>query len=289
MDMKKRTDSTALTAIQDGNRSWWTRNTMSYDWNKKISPKKFSVPWFEEVDLRFIHGARLYATDKNPFDKIIPFEKLSGKKVLEIGCGMGFHSELMARAGAKVTAIDLSPTSVEATTTRFKVKKLTAQAIMQADAENLSFDDNYFDFVWSWGVIHHSSRTVKIVREISRVLKPEGQCRVMVYNRCGSKVPLVFIKDFLMKGKFFKFSFEEVLCQSTDGFSARFYVPEQFKDIFNAFFETTSICIYGQDVDVIPLPRRLRHLALKFVSENRMKRRQSKSGSFIFLTASNPF
>ena len=288
MDMKKRTESMTLTAIQDGNCSWWTRNTMSYDWKDKVSHDKFSIPWFEEVDLRFIHGARLYATDKEPFDKIIPFEKLSGKKVLEIGCGMGFHSELMARAGAKVTAIDLSPTSVEATTNRFKVKKLTAQAILQADAEDLSFDDNCFDFVWSWGVIHHSSRTVKIIREISRVLKPEGQCRVMVYNRCGSKIPLVFIKDFLMKWKFVKFSFEEVLYQSTDGFSARFYIPEQFNDIFNAFFETTSIDIYGQDVDVIPLPRRLRHLALKCVSENWLKHRQTKAGSFIFLKASNP-
>lgn len=288
MDMKKRTDGMILTAIQDGNRSWWTRNTMSYDWNEKVSYEKFSLPWFEEVDSRFIRAAHLYATDKNPFDKVIPFEKLSGKKVLEIGCGMGFHSELMARAGAEVTAIDLSPTSIEATTKRFKLKKLTAQAIMQADAENLYFDDNYFDFVWSWGVIHHSSRTVKIIREISRVLKPDGQCRVMVYNRCGSYVPLVFIKDFLMKGKFLNFSFEEVLYQSTDGFSARFYVPEQFKDIFDAFFQTTSIHIYGQEADVIPLPRQLRHLALKFASENWMKRRQAKSGSFIFVEASNP-
>jgi 2-polyprenyl-3-methyl-5-hydroxy-6-metoxy-1,4-benzoquinol methylase len=58
--------------------------------------------------------------------------------VLEIGCGMGLHSELMARAGARLHSIDLSPTSVEATQRRFALKHLDGN-IQQADAERLPF------------------------------------------------------------------------------------------------------------------------------------------------------
>jgi 2-polyprenyl-3-methyl-5-hydroxy-6-metoxy-1,4-benzoquinol methylase len=99
-------------AVQCGNQSWWTHNPMTYDWKGEIRASRFSREWFDHVDRAFIQGARLYATQKIPFDLIIPIEKLKGRKVLEIGCGMGLHTEIMVRAGACVTAIDLSPTSV---------------------------------------------------------------------------------------------------------------------------------------------------------------------------------
>jgi ubiquinone/menaquinone biosynthesis C-methylase UbiE len=51
------------------------------------------------------------------------------------------------------------------------------------DAEHLAFPDASFDFVWSWGVIHHSSNTWQIVGEIQRVLKPGGTAVIMVYHR----------------------------------------------------------------------------------------------------------
>ena len=90
----------------------------------------------------------------------------------------------MAAAGAEVTAIDLSSTAVEATSRRLALRGLRAQ-VLQCDAENLPFTAGGFDFVWSWGVIHHSSRTARVVREIARVLNRSGACRIMVYNRDG--------------------------------------------------------------------------------------------------------
>ena len=274
--------------VQEGNRHWWTRNTMSYDWKDGIALEKYSLPWFEEIDSRFIKAARLFATDKTPFDKIIPFADIAGKKVLEIGCGMGLHTELMARAGAEVTAVDISPTSVEVTQKRLALKSLSAD-IRQGDAEKLPFADDTFDFVWSWGVIHHSARTSRIVREIARALKPEGACRIMVYNRAGVFVPLVFVKDYLLKAKFRHQNFEETLYRATDGFSARFYIPEQFADMFYAFFNDVAVEIMGQESDAVPLPGGLRRLALKLASEKYLARQQAKWGSFIFLTASKPF
>ncbi|MHB1421801.1 MAG: class I SAM-dependent methyltransferase [Gemmataceae bacterium] len=283
-----RTDSTPIESVQTGNRAWWTDNTMSYDWKDKIKPDRFSLPWFDEVDRRFIYGARLFATTTNPFDRIIPFSALSGKSVLEIGCGMGFHTELMVRAGARVTALDLSPTSLESCTARLRLKGLTAE-VRQGDAEELPFPDKHFDFVWSWGVIHHSSRTAKIVREIARVLRPEGECRIMVYHREGMGSRIGFVKDHLLKGGFLRGSFDQTLHQGTDGFSARYYTKDQFEDLFRAFFREVSCEVCGQDADAVPLPRFLRRLALRLVPETWLRRRQARCGGFLFLRARQPF
>lgn len=283
-----RMDSTSFESIQTGNRTWWTDQTMSYDWKDKINQERFTLSWFDEVDRRFIHAARLFGTATEPFDRIIPFSALSGRNVLEIGCGMGLHTELMIRAGARVTSLDLSPTSVEACTTRMSLKKLTAD-VRQGDAEELPYPDNHFDFVWSWGVIHHSSRTAKIVREIARVLRPDGECRVMVYNREGMSARVTFIKNYLLKGGFLRGSFDETLNHNSDGFSARYYTKDQFEDLFRAFFHEASCAVCGQEADSIPLPRHLRRLAKWLVSEAWLRRRQSRCGGFLFLQARQPF
>ncbi len=277
----------SVNEIQDGNRSWWTKNPMTYDWKKDVGRETYSAEWFDIIDRRFIYGARLFATDKAPFDRIMPLERLKGKRVLEIGCGMGLHSELLARAEANLSSVDLSDKSIEATQKRFALKNLSGD-IRQADAEHLPFDNATFDFVWSWGVIHHSSRTGRIVREISRVLKPDGECRIMVYSRSGMIIPVIYLKEYLLKGKFLKQSFEEVLYRTSDGFSARFYVPEQFADMVRSFFDEVSYSIMGQDADVLPLPRLLRAIAVRAIPEKWLKQQQSKRGHFLFVTASKP-
>jgi 2-polyprenyl-3-methyl-5-hydroxy-6-metoxy-1,4-benzoquinol methylase len=284
---EKRSDDLSVGAVQDGNKRWWTSNPMTYDSRGEISLPRFSLPWFDAIDQRFVASARIYGTDQTPFDRIIPFDRLKAASVLEVGCGMGLHTELMARAGARVTAVDLSPTSVEATTRRLALKGLEA-TVEAADAESLPFKASSFDFVWSWGVIHHSSRTGRVVREIARVARPEAECRVMVYNRNSSVVYATLIKDHLLKGGFLRNSVEETLYRSTDGFTARFYVREQFEDLFRTFFEDVSSELMGQETDVVPLPRNIRKYPLRLLSEKYQKSVHAKRGSFIFLTAKRP-
>lgn len=261
---------------------------MAYDWHGKIKLEKFSPAWFEAIDASFLHASRLFASSAQPFDKIMPLPELRGARVLEIGCGMGLHTQTMAAAGAEVTSVDLTATAVEATTRRLALKRLRAK-VLRCDAEFLPFDSRSFDFVWSWGVIHHSSRTARIVREISRVIKTSGACRIMVYNREGMPARISFLRDHLLKAKFFRQTFEETLYQSSDGFSARFYVREQFEDLFRAFFEKVSSEVCGQESDSVPLPSSLRRLALPIVPESYLRKAQARRGAFIFLKASEPF
>lgn len=283
----KRTASLPVDSVQQGNKKWWTDNTMSYDWHNEIGAERFSTGWYDAIDERFIGAAHLYGTDQRPFDRIIPFDQLKGAEVLEIGCGMGLHTELMARAGAKVTSVDLSPTSVEATTRRLALKGLEGR-VLEGDAEHLPFPAKSFDFVWSWGVIHHSSRTGRVVREIARVSRPGSECRVMVYNRNSSWAFSIFVKDHLFGRRFLKHSFEETLFHASDGFSARFYVQEQFEDLFRTFYDDVSSELMGQDSDVVPLPRNLRKFALQLLPDRYQREAQARRGSFIFLTARNP-
>lgn len=209
--------------------------------------------------------------------------QLAGKRVLEIGCGMGFHSEMLTRAGAALTSIDLSPTSVRATKTRLELKNLKAD-VREMDAESLVLPSGEFDMVWSWGVIHHSSRTGRIVREIERVLRPGGEARLMVYNLEGMPAYITIVTRYLV-GFWRGQSLDEVLWRSTDGFSARFYTRDEFADLLATFFDGVETRIFGQDPDVVPLPRFLRSPLLKLIPRSRQRRLASRRGAFLFAVA----
>ena len=183
--MQKRQQEQPSSEVQASNQQWWTVNTMSYDWKEKISAERFSADWFNEVDRRFIFAHRLFAHDERPFGRIIPFDAIRGRRVLEIGCGMGLHTEKLVRAGADVTTIDISQTSIDATARPDGDRRGLKADVRRMDAEMLEFPDASFDFVWSWGVIHHSSMTGRIVRADHCVLKVGGESRVMVYNLEG--------------------------------------------------------------------------------------------------------
>lgn len=256
---------------------------MAYDWNQKIGAEPYSAAWFEAIDRSFLYGARLFDTGDTPFATVMPLDWVRGRDVLEIGCGMGFHTETLVRAGARVTSVDLTKTGVEATTRRLALKGLAA-TVIEADAESLPFPDNSFDFVWSWGVIHHSSNTGRIVREIARVLRPEGRCTIMVYNREGIPAKFALVKH-VITGRFMRQQYEETLFQDTDGFSARYYVADQFEDLFRTFFDNVTSRICGQDADALPLPRRLREPIVGKLPLGWLQRRQARVGAFLVLDA----
>jgi SAM-dependent methyltransferase len=122
-------------------------------------------------------------------DRLEPYEhrfadysRWRDRDVLEVGCGLGTDTVRFARAGARVTALDIAPTAVELTRRHLDAEGLAA-AVVQADAEELPFADGSFDLVYSWGVVHHTPDTARAVREVARVLRPGGEARVMLYNR----------------------------------------------------------------------------------------------------------
>ena len=113
---------------------------------------------------------------------LIDYRSLRGKRVLEVGSGLGAVSATLARQGAEVTALDLTWTGASSTARRFGLDR-TRGAVVQGEAERLPLADESFDFVWSWGVILHAPNPARAIAEMHRVLRPGGEVCVMVYNR----------------------------------------------------------------------------------------------------------
>ena len=110
------------------------------------------------------------------------FKNAFGLKVLEIGCGLGTDGAQFAKAGAEYTGVDLTDAAVDLARRRFELSGLPG-TFRTADAENLDFDSNSFDLVYSHGVLHHTPDTARAVKEIHRVLRPGGRAMVMLYHR----------------------------------------------------------------------------------------------------------
>jgi len=110
------------------------------------------------------------------------FPMWRNKKVLEIGVGLGADHQMFAESGALLSGCDLTERAIEFTRTRFKILGLHSE-LQTADAENLPYQDGQFDLVYSWGVIHHSPDTAKAAAEICRILKDNGQAKIMIYSK----------------------------------------------------------------------------------------------------------
>jgi SAM-dependent methyltransferase len=96
------------------------------------------------------------------------FPSWAGKRVLEVGIGLGTDLVQFVRAGADATGVDLTEAAVDAARARLALEGLVAH-VQVADAEQLPFDDASFDLVYSYGVLHHTPDTARAIAEVRRV------------------------------------------------------------------------------------------------------------------------
>lgn len=114
--------------------------------------------------------------------RVMGFDQFAGKRLLEVGCGMGTDLLQFARGGAICTGADLTPRSIEISRRHFEVYGASGTFLI-TDGERLPFPDESFDVVYSNGVLHHTPDTAGAIREIHRVLRPGGIAKVMLYYR----------------------------------------------------------------------------------------------------------
>ncbi len=123
------------------------------------------------ADLRFDTDAYLdHETWVRP--AFLALGDLRGKRALDYGCGHGMAAVAMARAGATVTAFDLSPGYVREAQERAFANGVSVECVT-ADGEELPFAPASFDAVWGNAILHHLD-LAKAGRELRRVLKPGG-------------------------------------------------------------------------------------------------------------------
>jgi len=117
------------------------------------------------------------------------FDRWKGKKVLEIGCGIGTDSINFARAGADLTVVDISEKSLEICRKRFEVYGLNARFYC-GNAEELSsfLPIEKYDLIYSFGVIHHTPNPKKVFEEIRKYADASTEIKVMLYAKWSWKV-----------------------------------------------------------------------------------------------------
>jgi len=152
--------------------------------NVRHSPREVGTrEYFDEVE------ARKYFVEPH-IPQFAEFPRWNGKRVLEIGCGIGTDTINFARHGARVTAVDLSERSVEIARKRARVYGLEQQITFYvADAEALSRTVSVepYDLVYSFGVLHHTPRPPRAVEQIRRYMRPGSTLKIMVYHRRSTK------------------------------------------------------------------------------------------------------
>ena len=157
-------------------RGYWDRRPC----NIRHSPKPIGTrEYFDEVE------ARKYMVEPH-IPRFAQFERWRGKKVLEIGCGIGTDTVNFARKGAMVTAVDLSPQSLDLARKRVEVFGLQDQVqFYSGSAEELSslVPIEAYDLIYSFGVIHHTPHPERVMDQMRHYAKPGTTVKLMVYYR----------------------------------------------------------------------------------------------------------
>ena len=121
---------------------------------------------------------------------------LKDKEVLDVGCGQGLILSLIAEKAREVVGLDASQKSLKQAEKGIRELKLNNVELVKGDAENLPFQNDTFDTVYSIGVLHHTSNTQQGINEIHRVLKREGKAVIMLYRKFCPKGILVILLRF---------------------------------------------------------------------------------------------
>lgn len=198
--------------------NYWNRRPCNIRHSlKEVGSKEY----FDEVE------ARKYFVEPH-ISGFAEFDRWAGKKVLEIGCGLGTDATNFARAGAHYTAVELSKESLTLARKRFEVFGLEGR-FFQGNAERVDrfVPHDGYDLIYSFGVIHHTVSPRRVIEAARRLIAPDGELRIMLYNRRSWKNAMI------------RAGFDQPEAQT--GCPIAFtYTPEEVAELLDGQFEVTE-------------------------------------------------
>jgi ubiquinone/menaquinone biosynthesis C-methylase UbiE len=205
-------------------KEYWEKNVCNTEVAKA---EKLSKKYFDEIEeYKYRVEPEIHA--------FAQFTRYHGQTVLEVGVGAGTDFIQWVRAGALAYGIDITENAIDHVKSRLKIYGLSAQEVKVASAENLPYTNNYFDLVYSWGVIHHTPDTLKAFQEIIRVIKVGGTGKIMVYNRHSLSSLFKYFYDGLFKGKPFV-SVSTILARSQESPGTKAYTRNEIKNMLSKY------------------------------------------------------
>ena len=169
---------------------------------QRLDASYFNSLWLElfeqgQIEPEVVSDEEMWRRDLGHSLRVV-FEwlgDLRAKRVLELGCGAGDYTIMMARHGAQVTAIDIAPASLMITRRRAGRSGVdSAVGVSCAAAERLPFPAETFDRVVGFGLLHHADLSA-LGPEVRRVLRPGG--RALFREPLGTNPVLQFAREHL--------------------------------------------------------------------------------------------
>lgn len=136
---------------------------------------EFHDQWARSTEVESIDALACFSAPTALENKYIlnKLGALEGKRVLDVGCGLGESTVMFAKLGALTTASDLSPEMLKTTQALATQMGLSIRTHLGA-AEELQFDDGSFDIIYAANIFHHISDRTAFVRNAHRILAPGG-------------------------------------------------------------------------------------------------------------------
>jgi ubiquinone/menaquinone biosynthesis C-methylase UbiE len=160
------------------------------------------------------------------------FKQGRGKRILEIGVGLGTDFSQWVRYGALAVGVDLTLQAVRLTQKNLEVHRVPRKGygLCEGDAERLPFKDSSFDMVYSWGVLHHTPRTDVAFAEAFRVLADGGTLKAMVYHVPSWTGWLLWLRHGLLAGRLFS-SVREVISHHLESPGTKAYTSLELSQL----------------------------------------------------------
>jgi ubiquinone/menaquinone biosynthesis C-methylase UbiE len=217
-------------------KQWNTRpcgqiGDITYDLDYFIKVEKYRY----EVETPFMKKTYPYNDPNN-----------KGKRILEIGYGQGTDHAQWAASGAEMYGVDLTQKHYELASLNLELRGLKSKLFLQ-DASALPFEDNYFDIIYSFGVLHHTPDIDKCISEAYRVLKPGGKIILSLYYKHALfHWYKKFFIDYILKLGFLTKGYDGVLATvegGADGIKIKplviLYDKKMMQEVLSAFKSLT--------------------------------------------------
>ena len=130
---------------------------------------RFFDDWARKIEVKPIPDITLarYSSARDRYNKEFRFHLLGdlrGKRVLDFGCGDGLNSALLAKLGANVVGVDISPEAIEVARRRARVNGVEDRVDFRCSPiETVDLEPDSFDIVWGDGILHHLTSELPLV------------------------------------------------------------------------------------------------------------------------------